>query len=440
MKCCMVVRQEVEGGKSYGQLIDALLYALKYKGSTQLVLRRTFPELNRSLILKSYLLYPKDVCSYNSQQHRYTFKNCPSVIEFGYLDNDSSVSQYQSAEYDVIRFDELTHFTEFQYTYMISRVRGANDFPKCLKSTTNPGNTGHMWVKQRFIDNKIPNQIHTDKEGNTTIFIPARVQDNTFLMAADPNYVKRLEMLDEDTKRALLYGDWDIFAGQYFKQFRKDKHVIDILDIDLKSHYKRFRSIDWGFNDPCCVLWHCVLPDGHVVTYKELYINETLASDVAKKVVEMSEGENIDYTVVSPDMWAKRGNDSVHGESIAETFTNNGVVVIKADNNRIPGWQRIHEFLAVAPDGVPYWQVTNNCLNLVRTLPSLIHDDNKVEDVSDKCEDHCGESLRYGLMSRPRPHGVSRLTLPMGLDLPPDLIQDLEDDPEALRHYLSQHK
>ena len=54
------------GGKSYGQLVDALVYALKYPKSKQLILRKTYPELEHSLILTSLEFYPKSVCRYSS--------------------------------------------------------------------------------------------------------------------------------------------------------------------------------------------------------------------------------------------------------------------------------------------------------------------------------------------------------------------------------------
>ena len=117
------------GGKSYGQIIDALLFALRYAGSKQLILRRTFSELDKSIIRTVLSLYPREIFTFNSSAHTGKFKN-GSVIDFGYCANENDVYQYQSAEYDVIRFDELTHFTEAQYIYLISRVRGANSFPK----------------------------------------------------------------------------------------------------------------------------------------------------------------------------------------------------------------------------------------------------------------------------------------------------------------------
>ena len=126
------------GGKSYGQIVDALLFALKYPGSKQLLLRRTFSELDKSIIRTSLMLYPREIYSYNSSSHTGRFIN-GSIIDFGYCANENDVNQYQSAEYDVIRFDELTHFTEFQYIYLISRIRGSNGFPKQIKCSTNPG-------------------------------------------------------------------------------------------------------------------------------------------------------------------------------------------------------------------------------------------------------------------------------------------------------------
>lgn len=163
--------------------------------------------------------------------------------------------------------------------------------------------------------------------------------------------------------------------------------------------------------------WHAVDSDGRTFTYRELYINETLASDVADIIREMSVFQNEDgtivneeirYTVASPDMWQTRGagirgkDGQVIGENIANTFIKHGVPLIKADTARIIGWQRVAENLKEAPDGLPYWQITNNCINLTRTLPVLVRDQKKVEDIADGQEDHPAESIRYFFMSRPQ--------------------------------------
>ena len=204
------------GGKSHGQLLDALRFAVCYPGSRQLMLRRTMPELERSLVPASLRLFPQTVASYKVSEHLWQFAG-GSTLEFGYCDAESDVTKYQSAEYDVLRFDELTHFTESQFTYLISRVRGANPFPKQVKSTTNPGGVGHQWVKARYID-PMPPDTQTDFDGGSRLFLPARLTDNPFLHRADAGYEKRLRLLSARDRRALLDGVWELDEGRYFSE------------------------------------------------------------------------------------------------------------------------------------------------------------------------------------------------------------------------------
>ena len=197
------------GGKSYAQITDALIYRIKYPGSKQLILRRTYPELDKSIIRRTLAMYPKTVFKYSAAAHSGTFVN-GSIIDYGYCDSERDVYRYQSAEFDVIRFDELTHFTKEMYVYLTSRLRGVNGYPKQMKSSTNPGGIGHKWVKERFIDIGRENTEH-QTDGGKRLFIPALVTDNTFLMEKDKSYVRRLENLSEKDRKALLYGQWDIF-------------------------------------------------------------------------------------------------------------------------------------------------------------------------------------------------------------------------------------
>lgn len=178
------------------------------------------------------------------------FKN-GSIIDFSYCDNETDVYKYQSAEYDVIRFDELTHFTEQMYVYLLSRIRGANEYPKMAKSSTNPGGVGHSWVKERFIDLGEPNVVH--HVGNSTrIFIPSKVQDNHFLLSKDPEYINRLKNLSEKDQKTLLLGDWDVFEGQYFTEFNRDIHVIEPLEI--QEHWKRYIAMDYRTRYAGCAM------------------------------------------------------------------------------------------------------------------------------------------------------------------------------------------
>ena len=232
------------GGKSFGQLMDALLYALRYPKSKQLILRRTYPELDKSIIRVAQEVYPKEIYRYNAAKHVGVFVN-GSVLDFGYCDSESDVYRYQSAEYDVIRFDELTHFTKQMYLYLMSRLRGVSGYPKQMKSSTNPGGVGHNWVKERFIDPCSPGEVLSTETGSR-LFIPAKVSDNGFLMRADPMYLARLENLCDKDKRALLYGDWDIFEGQFFTEWDREIHVCK--PFSLPADWRRYFVMDYGLD------------------------------------------------------------------------------------------------------------------------------------------------------------------------------------------------
>ena len=363
-------------------------------------MRTTFPELERSLIRTALEVIPSKLIKYNKSNHKMKFYN-NSLIEFGYLSSDSAVTQYQSAEYDIIRFDELTHFTEYQYIYMLSRVRGVNDFPKQIKSSTNPGSVGHTWVKDRFINCMPPNTVTTFGE-RTRIFIPEKVQDNTFLMDSDPEYINRLGELGENERKALLEGDWDIFEGQYFPEFKREIHVVEPFRIP--NYYKRFRSLDYGLDTTACYWW-AVDSGGTCYIYRELHEPNLTLSEAAKKIIDMTPtDENITYTVASPDLWNRRQDTGFSGMEIMAREGIEGLV--RADNRRVEGWRVLREYLKTYYEGIVETAkllIFKNCLNLIKNIPALVHDNHNPEDAADKPHDatHAPESIRYGIMSRP---------------------------------------
>lgn len=385
------------GGKSWAMRRKFVLLALRYDGLKILLLRRTFAELENNHILP--LLSELNGCATYSRDRRiFTFPN-GSIIKLGYCDADMDVFQYQGQEYEVIGFEEATQFTEAQMNFIATSNRTTRtDFSPRIYYTCNPGGVGHNYIKRLFIDRNFTEY----EDPNDYVFIPAKVYDNAALMEADPAYVKNLMKLPDHLRRAYLDGDWDVVDGQYFEEFSRAKHVIEPFDIP--HDWKKFRAMDWGYNDPTACLWFAVSPDRHLYVYRELYQNKMLATEAAKKIRELSAFEKISYTVASPDMWQNRGmRDVVGGESVAETFAMSGVPLIKADNARIVGWQRLRENLADAEDGTPILQIFSSCKNLIRTLPALFYDEHDHEDVSDRCEDHAPEALRYGVMSRPSP-------------------------------------
>ena len=378
------------GGKSYGQMVDALLFALRYPGSKQLVLRRTFAELDKSLIRLSLSLFPNSIYSFNSSSHTGKFIN-GSCVDFGYCATENDVYQYQSAEYDVIRFDELTHFTEAQYIYLISRVRGANSFPKQIKSSTNPGGIGHGWVKRRFVDASEAGKRFVGEDGLERIFIPALLDDNKFLSEGDPKYRERLLALPEREKKALLYGDWNIFEGQYFTEWKREIHVI--APFEIPRGWRKFRTIDYGLDRLAC-LWIAISPEGNFFVYREYCESNLSISAAAGAILERTpDCEQIYATLAPPDLWSRSQET---GKTKASLFSEYGINFTKTSNEREAGWLALKELLAPRENSTPKLRFFSTCTEIIRCLPALLIDKIKTRDCSTEPHEitHAPDALR----------------------------------------------
>ncbi|MEG1524927.1 MAG: phage terminase large subunit [Clostridia bacterium] len=385
------------GGKSWAMRRKFVLLALHYEGLQLLLLRRTLPELTENHV-RPLLTELSGFVNYNQTQRVFTFPNS-SRICLGYCDLEKDIYRYQGQEYDVIGLEEATHFSEEQMQFMTTCNRSVRtDFAPRMYYTCNPGGIGHGWVKRLFIDRTYRNC----ERGKDYVFIPARVTDNPVLMKNNPAYLETLRNLPEHLRRAHLEGDWDVLAGQYFAEFARNRHVVEPFSIP--TDWRRFCAMDWGYNDPCAVLWFAVAPGGRVYVYRESYERGVLSSRMAERIRSYTGNERIAYTVASPDAWQQRGiqqSGDIGGMCIAEVFEKGGIPLLKADNTRVAGWQRVREYLADMDDGLPGLHIFSSCTNLIRTLPMLTYDEHFPEDVAANCEDHAPEALRYGLMSRP---------------------------------------
>lgn len=416
------------GGKTCGQLIDAFLYAMRYTRSKQILFRRSYPELEKSVIRQAFELFPVTLYKYSNTSHTMTFQN-GSVLDFGYISSEEDVYQYQSAEYDVIRFDELTHFTEFQYEYMRSRLRGTNGYPKQMKSSTNPGNIGHAWVKARFIDpaeygKEFVGEYVNDENGNkkalTRIFIPAKVTDNKFLMENDPNYILNLSALPESQRKALRDGSWDIHTGQFFPEFAYDVHTIEPFTIP--ETWRVYRTIDYGL-DMLAAYWIAIDEHKEVYVIREFCKKDLVISDAAKAIIENTH-EPIYCTFAPPDMW---GRAQESGKNKAQIFYENGVRFTRSSDDREAGWLAVKELLKLQKDGTPKIHIFRTCTELIKCIPALIVDDRKPSDCSKEPHKftHSPDSLRYFAVQWASPNPV---------DIKADEVEWTEDMWEDYNH------
>jgi len=407
------------GGKSDSLIMEASKY-VQYGDYMALLLRRKFTELSKAdgLMDRAYKWYPSLGGKWSGEKRRWTFPS-GAVIEFGHMEYESNKHDYQSAAYAFIGFDEVTSFTESMYLYMISRCRSMNPkIPKIIRAATNPGNIGHAWVKKRFIVGKKPYFIYEDKDGMTRCFIPATAYDNPTGMKNDPGYIKRLELLPDKEKRMLLYGDWDVFEGQYFSDWEEKVHVCK--PFELSKNVFRFMGLDYGYSKPSSVGWYAVSESMGTYRYRELYIEKQTYSELAKMILDMTpKNEQIFYCVADPSIWGDRPHhkDSMIGESGGEVMAKifgNRITLIKGDNNRVTGWGRCREYLKpyeINGEVTARFKVFDTCPQFIRTIPQQIHNEKgNVEDLNTFGEDHTSDEFRMAVMSRPGVPDIPKVT------------------------------
>ncbi len=427
-------------GKTKALLMEAFTQANSVPRCDTLLLRRTFPELESSLLLQFRRDIPqKEYLHYNEAKHVVTWHN-GSTTRFGYCRNENDVYQYQGAEFLFIGIDELTHFSLAQWQFLTSRNRCASPFYDdkanpgkrvfpCMAGATNPGNIGHAWVKSLWIDKTPPPGFERPEQYDPADydFIPAKLADNP-IYANDANYRKTLEALPTRLRAAFLDGDWSVLAGQYFDLFEIGRHTIRAEQITLQPWWPRWISIDWGFQHPSAVYWHCAIPAGEphaaanlappgspyapqspqpstparVITYREFVQSGLSPRMLAQAIVERTGRDRIRDIFLSPDAFAHRTSEASIAEQIGEIFRKNALPEPQqADDDRIGGWQLMYQMLES-----DIWQITDNCRALIESIPLLLRDDRRVEDVRKMDGDDPPDAARYGLISGARYAGV----------------------------------
>ena len=432
-------------GKSTALLWEAIQQANRVPGSNTLLLRRTYPELESSLIAQFRRVVPRKAYKkFNESKHVVTWNN-GSTTRFGYCRNENDVYQYQGAEFLFIGLDELTHFTLKQWQFLTSRNRCPVPGSRpCMAGATNPGNIGHAWVKALWVDHQPPAGFDRPDlyDPRQYDFVRARLEDNP-IYANDADYRRTLEVLPEHLRKAFLDGDWNVFAGQYFDIFDYGRHTARPEEIRLEAWWPRWISIDWGFQHPSAVYWHCAVPSGapssagfqsagfanetksqnsrqdagatRIVTYREFVQNGLSPRMLAQGIAERSGRENISEVFLSPDAFAHRTAEASIAEQLGEVFTANGLPrPAPADDDRVGGWMYMYQLLESNA-----WVITENCHELIQCIPTLVRDVARSEDIRKMDGDDAADSARYGLVSGGRLAGVGTAFAPFRAGQPP---------------------
>ena len=412
------------GGKSHA-LRNILLYRrFKYPGSIGRIFRRTFPELQDNHITPLFGQFP-DLRTYYDKQNKTLSLPNGSVLYFNHCQHEDDVFLYQGRETHDLAIDQAEQWTHGMY----SILRGSNRssvsgiVPKTIL-TFNPGDIGHAWLKRLFIERKFnPKEV-----GITHHFIQALIQDNPALMENDPEYVKALEAEpNEALRRAYLFGDWDIFAGQFFGEIRKEIHLIKPFEIP--PHWNRFGAYDYGFGHCASFGWYAVGEDGNVYKYREYVKSGQRVDQFARYLNQFDDTAQLYPIVAGWDCWNKRSHTINEDEgpvppTIAEEFAKHGINLKRANIDRIQGAAQLRSYLAWEgmPGNKPRLFIFNTCPITYETIARMIHDPDHMEDVlkvdseggDPSTGDDAYDETRYALMSRPSITDAPKPVIAMG--------------------------
>lgn len=385
------------GGKSYWLRWYPIKRLLKWYNQYQIkgvvfgLFCEDYPSLKDRHLTKMKMEFPEWLGTLgDSSTYGLSFRLRP---EFGggvlALRNLDDPSKYFSSEFAGIAVDELTKNQKETFDFLRMRLRWPGIPDTKFIAGTNPGSVGHEWVKKMWIEK---DHASEEKESSQFFYVPATVDDNPHI---DPNYITSLESLPEKLQRAYRYGDWDIFEGQFFTEFMKEKHVVKPFQIP--SNWKKFRSIDVsGRNGITSCHWYAVDQDGTVWVYREHYGTGMDSDQHATRIAELSENEQYGYTIIDNAAFAKLGLP----ETTAEVYERCGVTgLIPSSKDREAGWDIMHQYLRWDEMNEPKMKIFTTCPNLIRTIPLLVHDELHPEDVDTRGEDHGPDEARYFLQT-----------------------------------------
>ncbi len=396
------------GGKSAGLRKIFLARRFQYPGSTGAIFRKTYPELEANHIRPMFDEYPQLRPYYNESKKTLALPN-NSSIQFCHASSEKDLDLYQGREYNDLGIEEAGQWSETMFRRLMGSNRSSKQgIPARAALTANPGGTGHKWLKRLFVERRFNERERPEDYA----FIQALVRDNAALLDNDPDYVRRLEAEPSETlRKAYLYGDWDIFAGQFFSEIRREVHFI--APFSIPPHWNKFGAYDYGFNHPAAFGWFASDEDGNVYLYRELIKAQLRVDQFAAQVNQYTDTKDIPI-YAGWDCWVQKGVlQQGSPPTVFDEFSTHGLYLKKAVIDRIQGAAQLRKYLAWQnqPSGrnKPRFYIFNTCPVSFDCLTRVEHDPNRVEDVlkidavdgDPMTGDDAYDMIRMGLMSRP---------------------------------------
>ena len=350
---------------------------------------------------KVLALVPHDYSAYNGML---TLPNGSSVV-VGHFRDDNDVMKYQGIEFDLIVIEESTQLRKDTKDMLEGSLRSSKVGWRTRQyEAANPGGLGHTGFKNKYV---IP---FRNGRFTKTRFIPMSWRENAFV---DPDYVEYLDGLTGVLRRMWRDGDWDVGVGQFFTNWNHDIHVIRPFPIPV--HWPVWAALDYGFSHPTAVGWFTKDSDGNVYTIADYGAARRLPEQHADEIHRISEEvvkrpvSSFTRFVAGHDCFANRGDEK--GKTIAAQYLTHGIKLTKANINRTSGAAEMLRRLGNHDEGIaPTWFIFDTCIDSIETIPRMMQDPKRPEDVLKVDANPAGEDGddfydmdRYGLMVNPMP-------------------------------------
>lgn len=418
------------GGKSHSLLALAIRTCIRYAGIQIFWFRRSFPELNQSVLrtLARYGYAKSLGARWDGSKYELRFPN-GAVLTFGHAKNLQEAASLSSAEINLLILDERTTIPPAVTDFLYTRIRSGVEGVPCLgaRSASNPGHVAHGVVKADYVDaTDYGTKEIIDKAGRRRIFIPAKASDNPYV----GDYDKSLEGIsDPDLRARIKDGDWSAMPDAAFPDWKRDRIVVPAFEIP--ESWERRGGMDYGWAAPSVFLAAARDNDGRLWFYRELTMVQTPEKQQAELILAATAGTHLASVAADPAMWGKTGSALPPAAQMQIA----GLALDKADNDRLGGKARVHTYLSEAPacayhreSGWPTCPmlhvIDGACPQFVKTMGELPRDPNKPEDVDTDAPDHHYDAGRYLCMSI---GGQSKFHFPTA-EKPPEGI-----DPQATR-------
>jgi terminase large subunit-like protein len=414
-------------GKTTGSLMELFVSANEFNEADgpqvhQLALRRTYPQLEATVITRFRELFPKSLYrKFNETRSEVTWRN-GATLKFGSMQYESDAWAYQGQWKDLY-YDELCDFTFTQWMATSAWNRCPVSRQTRKWGSGNPIGIGAVWVEDIFVKHvpcmemdRNQRQAYDPKDYP---YFEATFMDNP-VYANDPVFLKNLEAYPEAFRDALKFGIWGAAGGYFRGVFDEAIHVFPRAELKIEPWWKQWISGNWGFAHAASYYKHCMDDEGVVYTYDELFEREKEPEELATILCE----------------WALENGEMPHFHNFAHSFdaaatkktATMGQNVNSVNNRMVPilrtaGIPDPHEStrdklgrdtlmrekmrkrIRVGEDAyghpleVPAWQIADRCTQLRRIIPVIKANPDEPEKMegSDDGTDSPLQGAGYGL-------------------------------------------